>query len=467
MASTNFDSRDHHAARDPAEPLSGVDHGRQVSTARLLHGSRTPNSGPQTWKQYTAALLIFNTVLFVFGFIVLALQPWMPLNGQGKERADDHLPHRRVVHDEHRRAALLGRPALLELHPDLLRHRQLLPVGVDRFLRLTAIIRALRGDKTIGNFFVDMWRVVMYTFLPAAFVVSFISCSKAVPMTFESALPGRDARAGAMGTTDDGEAKQQTIVVGPLAVVHADEATRDQRRRLLRMNNAHPFESPTALTNFVSCVAMMLFPFALVLMYGRMLKRLRHAWVIFWVMMAMMVGTIVWTVYYDTLQPNPGLTAHAGHEATRFRTRRTGRQAHGGVAGGRRAAGRSALGQSRRQGAALRHFAGATWAALTVDVTDGSVNCEHDSLNPLAGLGPFVGMWLNCIYGGVGVGLINMLIFLIVGVFIAGLMVGRTPEYLGKKIEAREMKLAMVALLDASDHDPLTDRPVCGDGLGA
>ena len=97
--------------------------------------------------------------------------------------------------------------------------------------------------------------------------------------------------------------------------------------------------------------------------------------------------------------------------------------------------------------------AGATWAAFTTNTSNGSVNCMHDSLNPLAGITPLTGMWLNCIWGGVGVGLINFLIYLIVGVFLAGLMVGRTPEYLGKKVEAREMKLAMLALLDPSADD--------------
>src|SRR6185437_10390983 len=91
--------------------------------------------------------------------------------------------------------------------------------------------------------------------------------------------------------------------------------------------------------------------------------------------------------------------------------------------------------------------AGATWAALTTNTSNGSVNCMHDSLNPMAGITPLTGMWLNCIWGGVGVGLINLLIYLIVGVFIAGLMVGRTPEYLGKKVEAKEMKLASLAML--------------------
>ncbi len=110
--------------------------------------------------------------------------------------------------------------------------------------------------------------------------------------------------------------------------------------------------------------------------------------------------------------------------------------------------------------------AGATYSAVTTAVACGSVNCMHDSLNPLAGITPLAGMWLNCIFGGKGVGMINLLVYLIVGVFLAGLMVGRTPEYLGKKVEAREMKLAMLALLDPPDHDPGTDRTVCGRRLG-
>ena len=194
---------------------------------------------------------------------------------------------------------------------------------------------------------------------------------------------------------------------------------------------------------------MMLFPFALVLMYGRMLGRLRHAWVIFSVMMTMMVGTIVWTIYCDTLQPNPGLTAHAGARTYEVPDA-DAPQADADRRRSRRVAGLPVdqhLGNLEGKELRFGTSAGATFAALTVDVTDGAVNCEHDSLNPLAGLGPFVGMWLNCIFGGKGVGMINMLLFLIVGIFVAGQMVGRTPEYLGKKIGAREMKLAMIALL--------------------
>jgi K+-transporting ATPase ATPase A chain len=182
-------------------------------------------------------------------------------------------------------------------------------------------------------------------------------------------------------------------------------------------------------------------------MYGRMLGRPRHAAVIFIVMMSMMVGTIFWAIDYDTLKPNPGLIAHP--ESKTF-------QIPIASAGGKKAFTFPAVAGlpidqhlGNLEGKELRFgtSAGATFAAMTVNVTCGAVNCEHDSLNPIAALSPMWGMWVNCIFGGKGVGMINLLLFLIVGVFIAGQMVGRSPEYLGKKVGAREMKLAMIALL--------------------
>jgi len=183
-------------------------------------------------------------------------------------------------------------------------------------------------------------------------------------------------------------------------------------------------------------------------MYGRMLKRVRHAWVIFSVMFALMAGTIAWAIYFDTLKPNPGLTAHPGSKTFSIPS--------AGAPGGKREFTLPAVAGlpvdqhlGNLEGKELRFgtSAGATFAAVTVDVTCGAVNCEHDSLNPIAALSPMAGMWVNCIYGGKGVGMINLLLFLIIGVFIAGQMVGRSPEYLGKKVGAREMKLAMIALL--------------------
>jgi K+-transporting ATPase ATPase A chain len=293
-----------------------------------------------------------------------------------------------------------------------------------------------------------MWRVIVYTFLPVAFVIGLLFIHQGMPMTFASTYQVSTLEPGAMGTDDKGQAKQQTIVVGPVAAVIPIKQLGTNGGGFFGMNSAHPFENPSAWTNFLECFGMMLFPFALVLMYGRMLGRPRHAAIIFVVMMVMMVGTIFWTIEYDTLRPNPGLVAHTDSKTFQIPI--------AGAPGGKKAftfptvAGLPVdqhLGNLEGKEMRFGTSAGATFAAMTVDVTCGAVNCEHDSLNPIAALSPMWGMWVNCIYGGKGVGMINLLLFLIVGVFIAGQMVGRSPEYLGKKVGAREMKLAMIALL--------------------
>ena len=180
-------------------------------------------------------------------------------------------------------------------------------------------------------------------------------------------------------------------------------------------------------------------------MFGAMLKRYRDAAVIFGVMLVLSLGTVAWSIWYDTLQPNPALTAHAArtysmpNAASAASTMYPSSAAPGDLAISAVAGLPVDQSLGNLEGKELRFgtVAGATWAALTTNTSNGSVNCMHDSLNPLAGLVPLTGMWLNCIWGGVGVGLINFLVYLIIGVFLAGLMVGRTPEYLGKKVEAR------------------------------
>ena len=267
-------------------------------------------------------------------------------------------------------------------------------------------------------------------------------------MTFKSDYQVSTLEAGAMGTGDDGQPKQQTIVTGPIAATVPMEQLGTNGGGFFGMNFAHPYQSPTAVTNFVACFAMMVFPFSLVLMYGRMLRRIRHSIVIFSVMLLLFIGTIVWSIYFDALKPNPGLTAHpAGQTYTiPSATAQGGKQevtipAVAGLPVDQH------LGNLEGKELRFGTSASATWAAVTTDVTCGAINSEQDSLNPIAGVSPMVGMWLNCIFGGKGVGMINLLLFLIIGVFIAGQMVGRTPEYLGMKIGGREMKLAMIALL--------------------
>ncbi len=405
------------------------------------------NSGMQDWKQYTIALLAFNAVLFVFSYLVLALQPWMPLN----PRRLGMLSPTTILHSA---ISMSTNTDLQHYSGDVhfSNFTQIFFMMTNFFMSasigfcaLAAIIRALRnGPRICGNFFLDMWRVMIYMFLPVSFVMGLLFLQQGTPMTFESTHL-TSTRGGRMGTTDSGEAKQQTIVVGPLAAFIPMKQLGTNGGGFYGANSAHPFENPTGFTNFLSSVAMMLFPMALVLMFGRMLNKRRHAWVIFAVMMTLMIGTVVWSVYFDTLKPNPGLTAHP--QSQKFELiAQNGKKpvvlpAVAGLPVDQH------LGNLESKELRFGTSAGAAFAAMTVDVTCGAVNCAHDSLNPIAAISPMAGMWLNCIYGGKGVGMINLLVFLIIGVFVAGQMVGRTPEYLGKKIGAREMKLAMVGLL--------------------
>ncbi|MGB6565538.1 MAG: potassium-transporting ATPase subunit KdpA [Candidatus Binataceae bacterium] len=408
------------------------------------------DSGPQNWKQYTVALLAFNIVLFVYGYIVLSLQPRMPLNPRGLGMLAPTTVFHTVI-------SFITNTNMQHYSGDVAfsNFSQIFFCIANFFLSasvglcaLAAIIRALRGDLALGNFFVDMWRVVVYMFLPAAFVISLVFLAQGMPMTYQNDYQVSTLEPAAMGTADNGQPKQQTIVIGPLAAFVPMKMMGTNGGGFFGMNSAHPFENPSAATNFFETFCMMLFPMALVLMFGRMLGRFRHAMVIFSVMLLLLIGTVVWAIYFDTLKPNPGLTAHPQS--------RTFEIASATAPGGKRVITLPAVAGlpvdqhlGNLEGKELRFgtSAAATFAAATVDVTCGAINCEHDSLNPIAGLSPFVGMWLNCIYGGKGVGMINLLLFLIIGIFLAGQMVGRTPEYLGRKIGGREMTLAMIALL--------------------
>jgi K+-transporting ATPase ATPase A chain len=303
---------------------------------------------------------------------------------------------------------------------------------------LLAVTRALRGDRLLGNFYLDLWRSVVYLFLPLSLIVGVLLLAGGTPMT----LQGAAKVAGLEG--------EQTIARGPVAAVVAIKQLGTNGGGFFGANSAHPFENPTAFTNVVECVSILLVPMATVVMFGRMIRNRRHAAVIYAVSLLMLAGLTGWAVVTDTGRPNLGLTdrpALVGLQVAGLD--KDGNAVTKDVAAPARAGLPVDQSTGNLEGKELRFgpSAGATWAAITTCTSNGSVNAMHDSLNPLAGLAPLTGMWLNCIFGGVGVGLINLLVYLIVGVFLAGLMVGRTPEYLGKKVEGREMKLAMLALL--------------------
>src|ERR1700677_1473679 len=407
------------------------------------------DTGPQDWKQYVLAMMAFSFALFVFGFVVLCLQPIAPLNSRELgilapstifNTVISFMTNTNLQHysgDQH----LSNFSQIFFILPNMF-----LSASVG-FCALAAIIRAFRGEAKVGNFFVDMWRVAMYIYVPVSLIFGVLFIHEGMPMTYNSAEVATTLEPGSMGNDDKGQAKPQTIIVGPVAATIPIKMLGTNGGGFYGMNSAHPLENPTATSNFFTTLAMMLFPFALVLMYGRMLKRVRHSVVIYGVMLIMMASLIAWVIYFDTMQPNPGLTAHAGETYT--------------IASASAPSGKidvpspavAALPVDQHlgnlEGKELRFgtSAGAAFAAITTDVTCRAINAEMDSLNPLSGLSPMIGMWLNCVFGGKGVGMINLLLFLIVGVFLAGQLVGRTPEYLGRKVGAREMNLAMLPLL--------------------
>jgi K+-transporting ATPase ATPase A chain len=425
--------------------------GRYRAPGWLRWVEQRVDTGPQDWKQYAVAMLLFNVAILLVGFTVLALQPLHPsfLNPDGKKMLAPTTIFNTLC-------SFLSNTNLQhysgEVH--LSYGSQLFAIMWDQFVTpavglcaLVAIIRGLRGDAHMGNFYLDLWRGVVYVFLPLAFVVAVLLLAAGMPMTMEGNAQVTPVEPGSMGTDATGAAKPQEIARGPVAAVVAIKQLGTNGGGFFGTNSCHPFENPNSWSNVLSCLSIILVPVASLVMFGRMLNDLRHAAVIFGVMFVLSAATVVWAISWDSLKPNPALTAGAS---------RAYEVPDPASEGGRRAVKVAAVAGlpveqdlGNLEGKELRFgtSAGPTWAAFTTNTSNGSVNCMHDSLNPLAGLTPLSGMWLNCIWGGVGVGLINFLIYLVIGVFLAGLMVGRTPEYLGKKVEAREMKLASLALL--------------------
>jgi K+-transporting ATPase ATPase A chain len=429
--------------------LTWIMDGRYRPPGWLAWLERRFDTGPQNVRQYLLALLVFNTLMFVVAFGVLALQPWLPLNPDNKGMlGPTTIFHTAISFFTNNSLQHYAGEQHLSYFSQLgaIVWSMFLSGGVG-LCALAAIIRGLRGDLHLGNFYLDLWRAVAYALLPASLIGALLFMAAGVPMTFEG-VASATPRSGA--ESPDGEpAVAQRIARGPVAALVPVKNLASVGGGFFGANSAHPFENPTAATNFLTCLLILLFPCAVVVMFGRMLGRPRQALVIYVVMLALLAGMTGWAIYWDTLHPNPGLMAHAARTDVVVVATADGKTSGRPVALAAWADLPVNQSLGNLEGKELRFgtSGGSTFAAVTTAVACGSVNCMHDSLNPLAGLSPFVGMWVNCVFGGKGIGLINLLIFLVVGLFLTGLMVGRTPEYLGKKLEAREMKLAMIALL--------------------
>ncbi len=366
----------------------------------------------QDWKRYSISLLISNVFMWLATWTIVTLQQYLPLNPDGIGNMEPTLAFNTIssfttnTNLQHY-SGETGLSYLSQMF--VISFLQFVTAGTG-VAAAVAIIRGLAGNRLtqLGNFYVDLTRATIRLFLPLAVVVSLLMMWQGTPMTFEGA---------AKATTVEGA--EQTIARGVTAGVVSIKQLGTNGGGYFGPNSTHPFENPTPLSNFIETWSITIIPMSMVVMLGIMVRRRGLAVVIFATMLAIYLPMVVFGVAQEAAG-NPAIAAMGVDQSTG-----------------------SMEGKEVRFGAGLS----ALWAVTTTVTSNGSVNAMHDSLTPLGGLMPLIGMWLNNIFGGVGVGFINMLIFVIVAVFVAGMMIGRTPEFLGKKVEAKEMKLASLALL--------------------
>ncbi|WP_259754047.1 potassium-transporting ATPase subunit KdpA [Pseudomonas sp. GCEP-101] len=366
----------------------------------------------QDWKRYTLALLAFNLAGLVLLFAILMLQGLLPLNPQKLPGLEWTLAFNTAVSfvTNTNWQAYSGEASLSYLS-------QMLGLTVQNFVSaavglavLVALARGIARKSTnnLGNFWVDLTRATLYGLLPLCLLLALLLVWQGVPQTFLDY---------AHALTVQGA--DQSIPLGPAASQIAIKQLGTNGGGFFGVNSAHPFENPTIWSNLFEVVSIILIPAALVFTFGYYVKDLRQSRAILGCMLvlfALGLGASLWAEY----QPNPALGALPVEQVAPLE------------------------GKESRFGTT----ASVLWAVTTTAASNGSVNAMHDSLNPLSGMVAMLNMMVGeVIFGGVGAGLYGMLLFVLVAVFLAGLMVGRTPEYLGKKLEAREVRLLVATLL--------------------
>ncbi len=367
----------------------------------------------QGWKSYAGHLLLFAVIGTLSTYAILRLQQYLPWNPQAMPAVPADLAMNTAVSfNTNTNWQNYGGEGALSYFS------QMAALAVHNFLSAAtglavavALIRgfARKSTKTIGNFYVDLTRGVLYILLPLSIVGALVLVWQGVPQTL-----------GAYVDAQTVEGTKQTIALGPVASQEVIKELGTNGGGFFNANSAHPYENPTPLSNFLENLLIFLIPAALVDTYGRMIGKRRQAYAIYGAMGILFVTGLA-VAYYTEAEPNPALAHIAGYD----------------------------IGQGNMEGKEVRFGLADSvlWAVTTTDTSCGAVNAMHDSLMPLAGMVTLVNIMLGCIiFGGVGAGLYGILLHVVLAVFIAGLMVGRTPEYLGKKIEAREVKLVLFAV---------------------
>lgn len=395
---------------------------------RLYRWSGVHPDEPMTWRRYAAAVLVFNLLGTAAVYGLQRVQAGLPLNPQQLPNVAPDLAFNTAVSfaTNTNWQAYGGESTLSYL-------TQMLGLTVQNFLSaatgmavLVALTRGLiaRNAMKLGNFWVDLTRSTLYVLLPLALILALLLASQGVVQSFDSASevillePTTDAAGQPVST--------QTVPLGPAASQIAIKQLGTNGGGFFGVNSAHPLENPTPLSNFLQLLAILLIPAALCYTFGEMIGDVRQGWALLATMLLVFVPLVGACIVAEQ-QGNPRL-AELGVDQVASATQSGGNM----------------------EGKEVRHgiATSALWAAATTAASNGSVNAMHDSFTPLGGLVP---LWLmqlgEVIFGGVGSGLYGLLIFALLAVFIAGLMVGRTPEYLGKKIEAYEMKMAALVIL--------------------
>lgn len=382
-----------------------------------------------TWKTYTLAFLVFNFVGMLLVYLFQRLQGSLPLNpaGLGAITPDSSFNTAVSFATNTNWQGYGGETTMSYL-------TQMLGLTVQNFVSaasgmavLVALIRGLRGRtvKTLGNFWVDLTRSTLYILLPLSILLAVLLVSQGVVQSFAPYAKAQVVDQTALSDSDGNPITEQMIAVGPAASQIAIKQLGTNGGGFFNVNSAHPLENPTPFSNFIECLAILLIPAALCYTFGKMVGDTRQGWAVLTVMTIIFVVLLVGAALAET-SGNPGFPTAVDQSASSINP------------------GGNMEGKELRFGTAPS----ALWAVATTAASNGSVNSMHDSYTPLGGLIP---MWLmqlgEVIYGGAGSGLYGMLMFAVITVFIAGLMVGRMPEYLGKKIEAFEIKMASLVIL--------------------
>lgn len=362
------------------------------------------------WKEYVISLIAVNAVMVFIGYIILRTQNFLMFNPNKIGGMEQGLTFNTIISfmTNTNLQDYSGESGLSHLSQMIVIIFMMFTSAATGFAAALAFIRGIIGNKKMGNFFVDLIRVITRVFLPLSMIVGILLVAQGVPQT----LSGTH-------TVSTIEGKLQDIAVGPVAALESIKHIGTNGGGFFGANSAHPFENPTPISNLIELLSMMLLPGALVYTFGLMLKNKKQGWTIFAAMAALfLIGLPI--CYLAEKAGNPAL-AHIG--LNQLMGNMEGKEVRFGIA-------QSAL-----------------FTTTTTAFTTGTINNMHDSLTPIGGSIALINMMLNVVFGGKGVGFMNMIMYAILTVFLCGLMVGRTPEFLSKKLEGKEIKLIALAII--------------------